>query len=68
MHYVPFKQIILSGWMVKSIHIVHPGFKIFDLMIFSGRHLTAFNVSAGDYLHAISDRNFLKTYTVDLVL
>lgn len=62
MHYIPFKQIRLSGWMLKPIHIVHPGIKIFDLMIFLGRHSTDFNVSVGDYLLAISDRNFLETY------
>lgn len=66
MHYVPFKQNILSGWMLKPIHIVQPGITIFDLMIFLGRHLTDFNVFVGDYLPAISDRNFLETYTVDL--
>lgn len=68
MHYIPFKQIILSGWMLKPIHIVHLGVEIFDLMIFLGRHPTDFNLFLGDYLSVISDRNFLEAYTVDLVL
>jgi len=68
MHYVPFKQRILSEWMLSLIHRVHPGIDIFDLMIFLGRHLTDFNVSVGYYLPAISNRNFLETYTADLAL
>lgn len=46
----------------KALHIVHLGIKIFDLMTFLERYLNVFNVSVGDYLPVISDRNFLKTY------
>lgn len=61
MHYIPFEQLILSGWMLESIHIVHSGITIFHVIIFLGRYLAGFNVSVVDYLPATSDGNFLET-------
>lgn len=68
MHSVPFKERILSGWMLRLTDIVHPGIKIFDLVVFLGRDSTDHRVFSGDHVTASADRHFLKTYTVVLGL
>lgn len=68
MQSVSFQERILSGWMLRLTDIVHSGIKIFELMVFLGRHSTAFNCFLGDHLPASADRHFLKTSAVSLAL